>query len=187
MLIALSGLKGSGKDTAALVLIRDYGFTKIAFADAVREMALVIDPYVLLELRDQDMLRLSEIVESKGWDWAKREISEVRRLLQVIGTEAGRMLFGPNVWIDLLLKRFPDLADPDTRYVVTDCRFENEAEFVQSLHGDICWVARPGVVSDGHASETDVVKKYATKILVNDETIEELQEDVRFMMFLRGF
>jgi hypothetical protein len=188
MLIAFSGLKGSGKDTAASVLIKEYGFTKIAFADAVREMALAIDPIVTLEEEWQPLVvtKLSVIVSEYGWDWAKRALPEVRRLLQVIGTEAGRMLLGDNVWVDLLDKRFPDMADPETRYVITDCRFDNEVEFVRSQNGTLVWIERLGLFSDGHASESTAIRDLATTILHNDETVEELHEDIRFMLFMRG-
>jgi|SRR3954469_1422380 len=184
MLIAFSGYKTSGKDTAAKVLIDEYGFTKIAFADPVREMALAIDPYILF---GEKTVRLSEVITlGRGWDWAKNELPEVRRLMQKIGTEAVRNILGTNVWIDLLMSRYPDLFHDETRYVITDCRFENECEFVQGSNATIIWIDRPGLSSDGHASESDVPLKYADAILHNDETIEELEEDVRFFLCVRG-
>lgn len=184
MLIAFSGLKGSGKDTAAKVLVEEYGFTKVAFADAVREMALVIDPWIPAMSGGYNLLPLSELINDAGWDWAKRNVPEVRRLLQVIGTEAGRMVLGENVWVDLLAKRFPDIADENSRYVVTDCRFDNEVEFVRSNSGSVIWIERPGLVSDGHASESTHIKDLATVVLHNDETVSELEEDIRMMLFI---
>jgi hypothetical protein len=186
MIIAFSGFKGSGKDTAAKVLVDEYGFTKIAFADAVRTMALIINPIITIRAEPAAIWLLSDVVTRFGWDVAKNEYPEVRRLLQVIGTEAVRNLIGENVWVDTLSKRFPDVADDDTRYVITDCRFDNEVEFVRSNHGLLVWVDRPGTASDGHASESPHIKELATTILHNDETIEELHEDIRFMLFMRG-
>lgn len=193
MLVAFSGLKGSGKDTAAAILTEEYGFTKIAFADAVREMALTINPYIpvksigfMWEWIDQlaDHLPLADIIDEKGWDWAKREIPEVRRLLQVIGTEAGRMLLGENVWVDILAKKYPDISNTGSRYVITDCRFDNEVEFVRNHGGNLVWVERPGIVSDGHASESTHIKDLCSVIVHNDSTITEFQEDIRLMMYL---
>lgn len=183
MIVAFSGLKGSGKDTAAAVLINDYGFTKIAFADAVREMALVIDPIVIVP---EGIARLSYLVEQYGWDIIKREVPEVRRLLQVIGVEAGRMLFGENVWIDILNKRFPDIRSDESRYVVTDCRFVNEAKFVEREGGAVVWVERPGVESDGHASESRDVFPYRDYELWNDGSIEDLVAKVHETMEREG-
>lgn len=187
MLIAFSGLKGSGKDTAAAVMVEEYGFTKIAFADALREMALVIDPMVWADPDNiGGAVRLSDVVAQFGWDYSKRTYPEVRRLLQVIGTEAGRMMFGDNVWIKALTKKYRDIATAEARYVITDCRFDNEADFVHDAYGDVVWIDRPGLTSDGHSSESTSVRAKADYILHNDEDIANLQEDVRFLLFIKG-
>ena len=47
-----------------------------------------------------------EAIEERGYTEAKAEFPEVRRLLQVFGTEVGRDLFGENVWVDIM-KREP--------------------------------------------------------------------------------
>jgi hypothetical protein len=39
VIVALCGYKHSGKDTAADVLVEEYGFQKLAFADPLRESA----------------------------------------------------------------------------------------------------------------------------------------------------
>lgn len=46
MIIAFTGYAGSGKDTAAQVLIDKYGFEKKCFADAVREAMEIVNPIV---------------------------------------------------------------------------------------------------------------------------------------------
>jgi hypothetical protein len=183
MLIAFSGLKGSGKDTAAKVLIEEYGFFKIAFADALREGLLVLNPAVWADPDDVgNLVYLKDIIDQFGWDYAKNTYSEVRRLMQVFGTEVGRQLVGENVWVDILQKRFPDIGDPNTRYVITDCRFVNEAKFVDRNGGTIIWVTRPGVESDGHASESEEVKPWRNYLLVNDSTVGELRNKVILTM-----
>lgn len=187
MLIALSGLKGSGKDTAAEVMVAEYGFTRIAFADALREALLTLDPWIAYAGHGYGTLPLSELIEDAGWDWAKRNIPEVRRLMQVFGTEVGRMLMGENVWVNQVLKTAPDLTKPNTKYVIADCRFDNEANFVHQYHGSIVWIDRPGLQSDGHASESCVVKDKADYFINNDSTLEEFQEDIRFLLYMKGF
>ncbi len=188
MLFAFSGFKNSGKDTAAKVLIEEYGFTKVAFADALREALLILDPLVGYIQYDMEIheSRLSYVIENNGWDWAKNNIPEVRRLMQVFGTEVGRTLLGEDVWVDILSKKIPDVRNPESRYVITDCRFPNEAQFVHTNLGDICWITRPDVRSDGHKSESDEIINVADYFFANDTTIEELQEDIRFLMFIKG-
>ncbi len=178
MLFAFSGLKGSGKDTAANVLVHEYGFTRIAFADAVRELALIIDPEVPSPNTGY-YYRLSYMVEMYGWDQIKRLIPEVRRLLQVIGTEGGRMLVGENVWVDILAKRFPDIGSEDVRYVITDCRFDNEVEFVRNNGGKLVWINRPGLVSDGHASESEHIRDLASVVVYNTQDQQVFEDTVR--------
>ena len=85
--VLLTGCKRSGKDSAAQVLI-DRGWVNLAFADPLRTMALAINPIVNYDFQC-NVVRLKDMVESYGWDFAKRD-PEVRRLLQVIGTEAVR-------------------------------------------------------------------------------------------------
>ena len=46
MIIGLSGYAQSGKDTVAKVLIEEYGFTRIAFADKIREFLYDLNPQV---------------------------------------------------------------------------------------------------------------------------------------------
>jgi hypothetical protein len=184
MLYAVSGLFGAGKDTVADFMVGKYGFTKIAFANPIRESLLILNPYV--PSLDNGVHRLNVIINSIGWDRAKREIPEIRRLMQQFGTEVGRSLLGENVWVDVLYKHFPGIDDPEQRYVITDCRFANEAEFIHNHGGDLLWIDRPGIVSDGHASESLLMRDKADYILRNDETIEELQEDLRLLLFMRG-
>ncbi len=186
MLIAFSGLKGSGKDTAAKVLVDEYGFTKIAFADALREALLILNPWVAYAGHGYGTLPLAELIEDSGWDWAKNNVPEVRRLMQVFGTEVGRQLLGENVWVDILFKKYPDINSDESRYVITDCRFDNEARFVDTHSGSIIWIERPELVSDGHASESPEMKRWRRWIITNDETLEKLQKAVRTIMTLGG-
>lgn len=186
MLIAFGGLKGSGKDTAAKVLIDEYGFTKVAFADALREALLVLDPWVPAHTGGYQLLPLSELIADAGWDWAKTNVPEVRRLMQVFGTEVGRMLFGENVWVDVLKKQFPRLDASDSRFVITDCRFTNEAKFVDDNSGSVIWIDRPELTSDGHASESAEVRKWRNWLVVNDQEISNLQQSIRQIMDWEG-
>lgn len=178
MLFAFSGLKGSGKDTAAAVLVREYGFTKIAFADAVRELALTIDPLVPSPNTGYHY-RLSYMVHMYGWDQLKRLVPEVRRLLQVIGTEGGRAMAGENVWIDILAKRYPDIGSDAVRYVITDCRFDNEVDFVRDNGGKLVWIDRPGLASDGHASESEHIRDLASVVVYNTDEMTVFQNTIR--------
>lgn len=173
MLIGLNGLAGSGKDTVADILVKDYRFKRYSFADALRSIALAIDPIVACYWDDEEKIRLSTVIAEDGWDKAKREEPEVRRLLQVIGTEAGRDIFGPNVWVDIVRKKWEEEDKPDA--VITDMRFPNEVEWVSWEGG---WVVRinrpnnPDAIPTTHASEQ--YTPTTPHVIENDGTLEEL-------------
>lgn len=151
-LIAFTGYAGAGKDSAAEALIKE-GWQRVAFADPVREMALVIDPWVCRDDNRTTVIRLSRLVEDYDWTEAKKH-SEVRRLLQRIGTEAGRNIIGKNVWIDIAMRKVAAIHAAGGKVVITDLRFPNEADAVRQLGGKIVRINRPGVGPAGdHSSE----------------------------------
>lgn len=183
MLYGFGGYKGSGKDTAASVLVAEYGFTRFAFADKVKDLLLAVNP-VIYTVDSGRPVRLRTIVDGVGWDAAKRLHSEVRRSLQAIATEGCRDLFGADFWVNQLANQRDNWSDPDSRYVISDVRFDNEIDFIKDNGGTLIWVYRPDTASDGHLSESDAVLEQADYVLRNDEKITDLQEDVRFMAFM---
>jgi dephospho-CoA kinase len=60
-LIGLSGYARSGKDEAAKVLIEEFGFKRIAFADKLRDFLYALDPIVAVKrLRPRLMSRTAK-------------------------------------------------------------------------------------------------------------------------------
>lgn len=172
MLIGFLGGAGSGKDTAAEALVAA-GWRRVAFADPVRQMALAIDPYVLA---DGEPVLLGDLVASVGWDEAKRH-PDVRRILQRVGTEAGRGVIGDNVWTMLASRAIAAAkGEGQDRIVITDVRFPNEADFIRNKGGLLIKIERPDLAPlNGHASE---IGQYVIKpdaIIVNDSTIDDLR------------
>ena len=177
MIIGLAGYAQSGKDTVAKVLINKFNFTKIAFAEMIRESLIRLNPLV------KDGVSLASLVGEVGWDEAKQE-EEVRRLLQVFGTEVGRSLLGDNVWVDLALKGMK----PNVNYVFTDVRFESEAEAIKKLGGEIWRVSREGVGSvNGHSSESALEGYGFDAYISNNGSIGELEILVKDLLQNRDF
>lgn len=201
MLIGFSGFKTAGKDAAASVLIEEYGFKKVALADPVRALAYAINPIVSVDFDitecvestpfsggwhewESNEIRLQWLIDEFGWDHCKNHYPEVRRLMQAVGTEGGRALFGEDFWVNQLGFTVPDIFADDTRYVLTDARFTNEGMFVKNGGGKLIWIDRPGLYPDGHASESGELKEIADYFITNDTALKDLQEDVRFAMFM---
>jgi hypothetical protein len=146
-IIGVSGFARSGKDSFASFLI-PFGWKRYALADSLKAAAYALDPVVETET---GVARLSFLIDNRGWEDAKA-LPDVRRLLQRIGTEVGRTLFGENAWIDVLDRKL-DAEAPELA-VVTDIRFPNEVEWVLSRGGTYVRIERPGVgPANGHASE----------------------------------
>lgn len=172
--IGLHGFAGVGKDAVAEIL-SDYGYTRVAFADKLREALYVLNPVIVFDEYGYE-LRVQDLVDNLGWDDAKRQYEEIRRMLQVIGTEVGREMIDQNVWVDAAFKGL----DKDKKYVFTDLRFENEHHAIDSRLGMLVKIERPGVgaVND-HKSEKPLPDKWFDVRLVNDGTLEDLHTKVR--------
>lgn len=175
-LVGITGVAGSGKDTAAAGLV-SAGWTRQAFADPVRSMALAIDPIIAATIGDRGdlfpykgRLRLATIVQDFGWNEAKG-IPEVRHFLQRLGTEAVRAHLGDDAWV----QAFERARDRRADTVAPDVRFPNEAHHIQRMGGMVIRIDRPGVGPlNAHASE-DIGGIPVDATVVNDGTIDQLQ------------
>ena len=137
-MIGLVGFIGAGKGTVGEYLKLD-GYHQGSFAGALKDTASTLFGW------DRNLLE-GDTVESRnfresidGW-WSDRFGYEFtpRLALQLLGTEAGRNVFHPDVWIYSLEKRIEGLKD----VVLTDTRFPNEIEFIRSKGGIIIEVTR---------------------------------------------
>jgi hypothetical protein len=156
--IGLVGYARSGKDTVAGSLFR-FGYGKVAFGDGVRRVVAAMNPLISTE---EGTIRYCDYLSARGYDAAKSH-PEVRRLLQAAGTEAGRMIHGESVWVDMAIRNGEALRTEGKVPVYTDVRFENEMDAVRASGGVIWYVRRPGIAPpNDHASE-DLARK------VNDD------------------
>lgn len=189
-IIALSGFARAGKDEAAAVLVNEFGFVQVAFADKLRQMIYALNPIVEADIKHRGMLPLpeytgpaymllQEAIDTWGWDGYKESPfgSEIRRLLQRLGTEAGRQTLWDTIWIDAALTGLPE----DARVVVSDARFYNEFDAVRERGGYVWRIDRKGVgPQSDHPSETEAIDyPYFSLFLKNNSTLEAYKEMVR--------
>lgn len=148
MIIGLCGLAGAGKDTVAGVIAKEYGYKQHALADDLRNALYVLNPIIgrrWLFLT----FRLQDAVDRYGWDEAKRRYPEIRRNMQVLGTEVGREQWGQRFWLDRAFAKFGQ----DDDVVISDVRMQNEVDEIRKHGGVVVWVNRPGVGKMNHKSE----------------------------------
>ena len=164
MIIGLCGAAGSGKDTAASRLVLFHGFLRFAFADPIYDAVSAITGLEIHELKDR-----SRKENCLGW------ISySPRRLLQSLGTEWGRDMIHPEIWVMSLMQRVEGVQDA----VITDVRFSNEAEAILARGGEVWRVvgreASIGAEASGHSSEGGVADKYISATITNGGSIDDL-------------
>ena len=102
-LVGLSGLAGSGKDTAADYLWERYAFAKLAFADPLR--AAASDMFgVQLEVF-HDRTKKDKVIDYWGMT--------PRQMLQLLGNDAVKPVFGHDIWARRWLLSYNFLKDTD--------------------------------------------------------------------------
>lgn len=138
-LIALTGPAGAGKSTAAKHLVARHGYRVEKFAGPLKDM---LRGFGLTERHIEGDLKEVPCDLLGG--------KTPRYAMQTLGTEWGRDLISPSLWVDTWSSRAA------TGLVVCDdCRFPNEAAAVRALGGVIVRVVRVGHERPGgdHVSE----------------------------------
>lgn len=178
MIIGLTGYAQSGKDTVAKILVEQHGFTRIAFADKIREFLYETNP--MFDSIAGEPMFVKARVDRDGWEEAKKS-PHIRRLLQNSGV-AARKLFGDDFWINQSLSGLKLFGG--TNYVITDVRFENEAEAIKKYDTSQLWrVKRNGVDPvNAHVSESQMDGYRVDQIITNNGSIHDLETLVNTRM-----
>lgn len=141
MIIGLVGFIGAGKGTVADLLVDRHDFVKESFAKSVKDSCAAVFGW------DRAMLE-GDTQESRAWReqpdewWSKKFGKEFspRLALQLMGTEAGRDVFHPDLWVHTVLRRCD--SAPWNNYVIADVRFPNEINAIVESGGKIIRVRR---------------------------------------------
>lgn len=156
-IIGLAGVKGAGKDTAALCLSQKLpGYYVCSFADPIKRMLRIMGLH-----NEQLNGKLKETIDP-------RFIRSPRYMMQTLGTEWGRDLIGDDVWIKALKHQIGE-----SKAIITDVRFENEAEFVRES-GVIIHIKRSTTWGDSHKSEKGIVCAPGDIVVKNNGDKQEL-------------
>lgn len=190
MLIAICGLKGSGKDTVGNYLVNHYGFIRFHFADALKDMLSIIFgwPRELLEGSTKESREFREKKDSWWSEKLGRDITP-RNMLQYMGTDLFRNNFHTDIWKLIIEKKIND--NKDKNIVITDCRFKNEIEMVRENGGKIMFVHRnlpnwfipyknykQNAPTHIHISETEWIRTKFDYEIENNTTLDELYHKI---------
>ena len=168
--IALCGLAGSGKSTAADYFVSRHGFKRISYAAPIKRMirALLIEAGAgLLETIEMTDGKLKELPSPFLCGHSPRYA------LQTLGTEFGRDIIGPDIWRRILLNKVSKHSCP---LVVDDARFGDEIVDLRQAGFLIVRIERGNSESDSparcHSSEKQELPVDLT--IQNDSSVEDL-------------
>lgn len=161
-LVAFTGLAQSGKTTAAQVLCRR-GYDRMSFADPIKQM-----------------VRCLTAETDKNRQLPQFGDKTLRHLYQTLGTDWGRNMIHPNIWVQLGAERIISLIGDVEEgaiqgIVIDDLRFDNEAQLVRAMGGIVVQVHRPGVHAMPHESEAGISPHLVDVDLDNDADHEALE------------
>lgn len=173
ILIGLTGKARSGKDTVADYLAEHYRFKTTAFAkpikDGCKAMFGLTDEHVYGDLKEV-------VIPEYG--------CSPRQMLQWCGTEFGREMVHPDIWLMQVRHQWEAMRETAAEtfhsgLVVTDVRFENEAELIRKLGGFVVHVERPDAQTiASHSSESGVRWSSLDGYILNESTLDALYAQV---------
>ncbi len=185
MIIGLTGQMQSGKDTVGAYLVEHHGFTRLAFADKLKEAVANLLDISIEEVNTykmQDQVSVS-IHTGRADQFYSLKTFTFRGFLQRFGTEMARETFWYDFWLDLVFNGIEENVD----YVITDVRFKNEAERIKSHEGFILRLYRTDFYKDpGHLSEQELPYDLIDVTVVNDATIPDLYKAARDALYSLG-
>ena len=209
MILGVTGLIGSGKDTIADYLVTEHGFKRVSFAASLKDAVSAVFGW------DRDMLEGTSKASRKWREevdtwWAERlKMPQLtpRWVLQHWGTDVLRNHFHTDIWVASVENKLRQSKDD---IVITDCRFANEVKAIKDAGGTTCRVFRgenpewyqaavdynkgpngnakwslSKLVLDRagvHASEYSSVGLNYDHFIMNDGTIDNLQEQINQLL-----
>ena len=181
IIIGISGKAGSGKDTVADILVKEFGFKKFVFADALKEMVMKHFGLTYEECYGK-----------------KTECS--RRILQGLGGGFVRQEIDEWYWIKQLDKKITSYLKkyPQSKIVISDVRYKNEYKSIKNKFGTVIYdrgltiriERKASKIECGinHASETELDNITDWDLVIhNDHDLITLKELVRKEALERGW
>ena len=166
---------GSGKTTIANILVEEYNYHRIPFADPLKLMTRSLLQSFGYSISSADRLLNDPNLKEQ----ILPELGVTPRfMMQTLGTEWGRKIIHPEIWL-LAWKRSVEELGAYGNVVVDDVRFPNELEIVKSHpSGTLWWVDRPSaaVATEvmAHSSQQPLDRSQFDRTIINNGTVKDL-------------
>ena len=194
MIIGFMGKAGSGKDTCADFLIKEYNFKRYAFGDPVKETVGAMFGFSNEQLYGS----LKNTIDPK-WNISPRQA------FQIIGTDFAQYIIHEKIPSinarvpkrHLWVKRFQYWYEQHKeihnsrgesgiiKIVISDVRFKHEIECIKELGGYIIKIERPNIETLNHSSEYEqdtIDSNYINNTIINEGTVEELNKKLTIVI-----
>lgn len=184
------------------------------FADKIKDIVCLLIGCTREQLEDQNF-KNTEL--EKSWNKVYYKIAEdktqfdegepsiqleekltPRKILQLLGTDCGRNIIHPNIWVNSLFSDYSNILGEYPNWIITDLRFPNELEAIKKRNGITIRVNRKIKCYCGHTITCDCNSKNEHEsekalddaqfdyIIDNNGTIEELIEKVKEILTKEG-
>uniref|UniRef100_A0A6G6ABQ5 Deoxynucleotide monophosphate kinase n=1 Tax=Borely moumouvirus TaxID=2712067 RepID=A0A6G6ABQ5_9VIRU len=173
VLIGLMGNAGSGKTTFAEYIVKNHGFIEKSFADPLKKAC-----QKLFLFEDHQIYGTQEQKETPDSRWFN---CTPRTALQFVGTELFRDNLDrimPGLGKDIFIHHFKIWYErelqrnPDVRVVVSDVRFQNEADFIKSLGGTVIKISREPI-------KKNLFEKVSSDFVVNQRDTHASEKELQ--------
>jgi hypothetical protein len=192
MIIGINGPIGSGKNTVANILEKNFGFETMGFADKLKESAAAlfdIDPKDWEKIKNEPSARVTlKWEESRVAEWGEVVTSYFeksitgREFLKRYGTESHRKVFWDNFWVDVLLDRENSHLFAGN-VAIYDARFDNELARIKEVGGKNIQIRRLGYDFDpSHPSEAPPSPDLIDHIIYNSGTLKGLEYKINYLV-----
>jgi hypothetical protein len=206
--IGFTGKKGVGKDTAAEFFLEN-GYAHVKFARPLKEIVaksfgIPMRYLEQAEFKDKEFPTpfkptggtTSRLIQHLGKykyalhkkvkrDAIKKELDRTfktpREILQIVGTDIARNICSDTYWTDLTRETIKGWLIRDIPVVITDVRFQNEADLIKEFEGQLIEITRNTEKSeDSHVSENNILDSNGK--VCNNGSIEELNKELKELL-----
>lgn len=168
-IIGIHGKARSGKDTAG-----EYLYSRLlsnAILPEKTSFAAPMKQMLSVGLNIPSVWLRSAIKDQQISDYN----TTPRHMMQTLGTEWGRKMIHPDVWVIALHNQ---IKGSSKTFIITDVRFENEADYCRK-HGMLIHIVGRGGIDSDHVSEKGLDVETGDVVIDNSGTINDLHDNLK--------